>query len=161
MRRTLMSLLLIVAAAAPASAQTGVVVDPDSPPGKEYAIPLESVREGAAPSGPQSDGAATKAPLFGVGVGDDEPVVRADSSPQPDGGGTTQRATRRPGSATGAGDGSAAAEGSESQSVRGGRPVAAAVPEGGTGSTLTIAAVALSVLLLGGVIGSIARRRSG
>jgi outer membrane murein-binding lipoprotein Lpp len=36
----------------------------------------------------------------------------------------------------------------------------ATVPQGGFSDTLTIGAVALSVLLLGGVIGSIARRRS-
>jgi LPXTG-motif cell wall-anchored protein len=43
--------------------------------------------------------------------------------------------------------------------IAGTRTVRAAVPGGDAQSTLTIAALAVSVLLLGGVLGSIARRR--
>lgn len=45
----------------------GVFFDPDSPAGKEYALPLDQAREEAV--GGKSDGpAGKKAPLFGEGV---------------------------------------------------------------------------------------------
>ena len=53
-----------------------------------------------------------------------------------------------------------AALGDAVPSVRSATRTAASVPDGGLGSSAVIGAVALSVLLLGGVIGSIARRRS-
>lgn len=53
-----------------AAGAQGVVVDPDSPTGKEYAIPLEAARRATSPStgGPGSAPTAQKAPLFGEGV---------------------------------------------------------------------------------------------
>ncbi len=59
-------LALLVPSQQRASAK-GVFFDPDSPAGKEYALPLDQAREEAA--GGKSDGPAGKrAPLFGEGV---------------------------------------------------------------------------------------------
>ena len=139
----------------PAAAQ--VFVDPGSPSGKEYAIPLEEARREASTGGgdfPVEQGERS-APLFGEGVG--EP-----SSP---GGSSRDGGDNRPGSG---GDRQGSAEddearggGSVDEALRNTNTVGATVPQGGLGSTATIAIVALSVLLLGGVIGSIARRRAG
>jgi hypothetical protein len=64
-------LVLAVAATAPlASAQErGVTVDPDSPSGTEYAIPVERARDQASPDAgkPKAPGERS-APLFGEGV---------------------------------------------------------------------------------------------
>lgn len=67
--------LLILGCLAFASrAQAGEVhFDPESPAGKEYALPLQQARhEALGPGGGEGDGgsAAAAAPLFGVGVGD-------------------------------------------------------------------------------------------
>lgn len=61
----------IIAAAAlpvqPAAAQDGVHFDPDSPAGKEYALPLDQARDEA--SGDAADRApGERAPLFGAGI---------------------------------------------------------------------------------------------
>lgn len=150
MNRRFVSILAVLAVvpAAPAAAQ--VHVDPGSPSGKEYAIPLESARQNAAGNsgtvlpgaGTSSAASGTSAPLFGEGVGDKPKGAR----------GRSQRGTR---SGIGAGGGS-----SVDNAIAGAQPVRATIPSGGPKSTLTIAALALSVLLLGGVLGSIARRRN-
>lgn len=60
------SLLVTWAVAGPAAAlESGVFIDPGSPAGKEYSVPL-SVLRGAA-SGRPGGGGATQ-PLFGVGI---------------------------------------------------------------------------------------------
>src|SRR5665811_253655 len=51
-----------------AVAKGGVHFDPDSPAGKEYALPLDEARDEAVGEG-QPDGASgASAPLFGVGI---------------------------------------------------------------------------------------------
>lgn len=144
LRRTLILLSLAVALpVTPAAAQSGVVIDDDSPTGKEYAIPLEAARRDAAgQTSGGTPGSASTAPLFGEGVGDSGKDAKGGSRPKASGGASQQSSH------------------TESATVQAGRTAAATVPEGGIGSTLTIVAVALSVLLLGGVIGSIARRRT-
>ncbi len=154
-RRTLITLAVAAVGlpAGSASAQDGVVVDPSSPSGKEYAIPLDAARRDAAPGGQNSGGDSQSAPLFGEGVGDTqaESSTPAGTKPTSDDE-KSQRRSRRLGTAT--------PEVSTAEpTLRPSRPVAAALPDGDASSTLTVAAVALSVLLLGGVIGSIARRR--
>lgn len=138
---------------APAGAQ--VVLDPGSPTGKEYQIPLESARRDASgQSGTPSDGSRT-APLFGEGVGDSSSSGSGagdDGRPQSSGS-DGQRGTKHPSDAS-------SGNGQVVDAIRATRPAGATVPQGGFSSAATIAAVALSVLLLGGVIGSIARRRS-
>jgi hypothetical protein len=76
--RALVSVLMLgLISAAPASAQDdGVTLDPTSPAGKEYVIPLESARgTGADQPAPASSNEATdasepssNAPLFGNGI---------------------------------------------------------------------------------------------
>lgn len=139
--------------AAPAGARSGAVtVDPDSPSGKEYAIPLESARRAATKGTDDGPGSASQgqrsAPLFGEGVGG--APAGGGSKPGSSHAQLPQRTSRR--SAAGA---------AGRDAVAGARPVRATVPAGGAGSVLTIGAVAVSVLLLGAVLGSIARRRSG
>jgi hypothetical protein len=46
----------------------GVFFDPDSPAGKEYALPLDQARDEAAGVGKSDGPAGEKAPLFGEGV---------------------------------------------------------------------------------------------
>jgi hypothetical protein len=144
------SAALLGAYAAPAPAQ--VFVDPGSPSGKEYAIPLESARRNAAHEGddkstPVAQGERS-APLFGAGLGDEPPADRDGDRPSASGS-EPQRQTR---------DGSG---GRVERALQVTNPVGvgAAPPTGGLDASLTIGAVALSALLLGAVIGSIARRR--
>jgi hypothetical protein len=70
-------LLFPLLAAPPAAGQVeeGVFVDPESPAGKEYAIPLEQARREATPDalGPERGpgrASAEPPPLFGMGIGD-------------------------------------------------------------------------------------------
>src|SRR4051794_21479121 len=70
--RFLATLLLgfTLAAAGPAlasAAEPGVHVDPDSPAGKEYAIPIDSVRRDTGGRGSAEPGGGG-APLFGAGI---------------------------------------------------------------------------------------------
>src|SRR5215213_8681592 len=57
--------------AAPTAGATppGLHVDPDSPGGKEYAIPLDQARDDATGGGSQYGGGGSGSHLFGVGVG--------------------------------------------------------------------------------------------
>lgn len=80
MRRICIPLLAaLLAGAVPGEAaaqrEPGVFLDPDTPAGKEYAIPLERARREAAGSGGSSlrrggseRAAAESAPLFGAGI---------------------------------------------------------------------------------------------
>lgn len=75
MRKTALTALLLAATvASPAAAQDDGVfvdpVDPDSPAGKEYALPLDRAREEAAPGAGTSEdgGRGSGQPLFGVGI---------------------------------------------------------------------------------------------
>jgi hypothetical protein len=148
-RRRLIPAAVLFAAllpAAPAVAQ--VHVDPGSPSGKEYAIPLEQARNNASGNSGVGSGTNTStsseaaaAPLFGEGIDH-------KSNPPKGVGKRGQKSTT---------DGTAPA--TVGSAIAGTQPVRATVPSGGAKSTLTIGALALSVLLLGGVLGSIARRR--
>jgi opacity protein-like surface antigen len=61
-------LVAFAASAAPASAQDGPVVDPDSPTGKEYALPLDSARKQASGKNDSASGGNEATPLFGEGI---------------------------------------------------------------------------------------------
>lgn len=73
-RRSLIAVTAAAAVAMPgaASAQDGVFVDPDSPSGKEYAIPLEAARRQADPDSSRevrvTPGQRDVSPLFGEGI---------------------------------------------------------------------------------------------
>lgn len=112
----------------------GVHVDPKTPAGKEYALPLETARRDAA--GGASEGASSDAaPLFGAGIS------RRDAQ------GNGKDGNRR--SANGTKDNGAAAGTSSSETI------AAAVAENGTGVSggLLTALIALGVVLVGGIVG--------
>jgi hypothetical protein len=113
--------------------------DPDSPAGKEYALPLDQAR-GEAIGGSESDrGAAPGAPLFGVGVSPPGPESAGIAGP----GGEKAGRQASPGTKRSAPRGSAA------------RPVAVVrISEAGDGYPLTSgAALVAAIVLLGGALG--------
>lgn len=133
------ALACLFASAGGAGAQSdGVHVDPESPAGKEYALPLESARRDAAGGAPSSGGATSSggsdpAPLFGEGISRD----------------------RSRGSGNGSDNRS---RGGDDKSPRNGlvdSSVATAVAENGSGLSagLLTVLIALGVLLVGGVVG--------
>jgi cobalamin biosynthesis Mg chelatase CobN len=131
--------LIVVASALslllPATAtgqEPGVSYDPDSPAGKEYAVPLDRVRQES--SGTQSQDASPGAtPLFGVGVS------RAPTS--------SRSGTAKP--STG---GSSAGDGNESPAPAGGSGSGGG---GGTTATEAVAASASRQLFAGGGIAAL------
>jgi hypothetical protein len=142
-------------AAPPAAAQEGgVFVDPDSPAGKEYAIPLEEARRQAAGGG--GDGPSSGQPLFGEGI------ERAEGSASgSDGGGSRDRDGSRGGAGAPGGRGSVQPDGGEdaSEGARGILPssqrsaaIEAAAADGSDGLlTAGIAAAVLAAGLLAGL----------
>src|SRR4051794_31174635 len=145
--RSLTTLLLgiTLAAAAPAlaaAAEPGVHVDPDSPSGKEYAIPLDSVRRDAGGRGSAEPGGGG-APLFGAGISSAPRSTRGGS-------GATHRS------------GSGRKPAKQDRSGSGERKAAVAAASAGAGSdgstALTSAAIGLAVLLAGGALGLVLRR---
>jgi hypothetical protein len=124
----------------------GVHVDPNSPAGKEYALPLEEARRNAAPSGQGSAGATDSGnPLFGAGITRDGSDRGEDLAAGAGGGGNGE-----------SGDGAAGG------SVPGGREAArAAIPAvqqgGDVSSGLLTGLIALGVLICGGAIGLVVR----
>jgi len=153
---TLATVLTLLAAATAAPAQ--VVIDPDSPSAKEYAIPLENERRQADPDTAVEDGVTQgerSSPLFGEGIeapareggGEAEGKSRSSSSSgedRTDGGGNT-------GATTGSEDTPAVVRAATSDP---------GAPDGGIGTTLAIAGVALAVVAVGGGAGLLLRRRS-
>jgi hypothetical protein len=155
-------LILLLAPPSAAMAQgPGVFVDPDSPAGKEYALPLDQARREAAPdaSGPgagrtgrDSGGDAsgsTAPPLFGEGI---EPSDGAAAGKDGDSGATDSSDSsnrRRDGETPGAGLASRAGDGAPT--ARGSAAIEAAAGEG-SGALLTagMGAAVLAVGLLAG-----------
>ena len=144
---------LILAIPGPAWAQEDeIFVDPNSPAGTEYELPLDRAREeaggggaGGSSGGGSGAGAATgEAPLFGEGV------ERAASGSARDGG-----ATRSAGTSTGSGEPDDRAA-ITPPAVHAQAPS----PDDGGGALLAVAAGAAGVLLLGGLAGMLWRRRS-
>lgn len=152
LRRGLLMLLCGLAVTAPvASAQDDeIFVDPESPTGKEYELPIDRAREQAAPTTRKrsSRSAAPAAPLFGEGV---EPE-RA-GTPAPDR--TRETRAARQEKAAGAN----ATDAATLSRARGDREARAAAPEGGAGLVAIVAAAA-AVLLVGGLLGLLLRRRA-
>lgn len=151
--------MLLLALPAVAAAQDGVVIDDDSPTGKEYAIPVERAREEASgrKGSPSPPAPGEAAPLFGVGVGE-----------EPDsGGGRAEPGGTRPdrqAAGSGSGGGDARGNGSSGDATRtrtAPTPVRAqvATPAGGTREALLVAGSAGLVITLGAVAGTSLRRR--
>ena len=128
----------------------GVHVDPDSPAGKEYALPLDSARREATPGVGGSN-----PPLFGAGISP------AGGSSR-EGGPTEQKQGRdAPGIGNASGDGNASeGDASGGRPTASGVPGAAAVGDGGGGfsAALMTALVVVAVLVTGGAIGLVLRQ---
>ena len=153
---------------APVSAQDGDVhVDPDSPTGREYDIPLERARRDAT-SKPEADAPyrSRSAPLFGEGIdsatGDETPSASSSGAAKPGSGGSS-----KPGSG-----GSGASERRETRKSRHAqeheralpRTVEAAIKQPGAPardgkSLLLVGVVAAGLVGLGVAAGTVARKR--
>lgn len=149
-----LAILLALAAPAPAYAQgSDPQVDPDSPAGTEYELPLDRARQEAGGGGSGgssgssgSRGTTDEAPLFGEGVAsgagsenakpapkeDTDPDAATTASLEPDGTSGTPEAVR----------------------------AQAPSPDGSSGDLVAIGTGAGGVLLLGGLAGLAWRRRS-
>lgn len=155
---------LLAASAAPATAQERVQLDPDSPAGVEYQLPLDRARLEAAPSRgasrPSSGGdGGSGVPLFGAGIapggsqssealGEDRPADEGSAG----GGQESEDAAAGGGGARGTGG----------PGEQGGSPSSLSTTtagEGGGDSTgLILGAIALGVVAVGGGLGLALRR---
>ena len=149
---------LAVTATAATAAEDEIFVDPGSPSGKEYALPIDSARQQAAAEARGGKTSGTKqTPLFGEGVDDRS----ASNSGSDAGGGSADDGAAAP---AGAGKANkASTTRSPGTAADGGTPITAraqaASPEGGLG-TIAIIGAGAGVLLLGGAIGLLLRRRA-
>jgi hypothetical protein len=142
-RRLSLAVLLGMLAAFPASpvsAQSGVHLDPNSPAGKEYAVPIDKARREALGAPSPSTGRAKADPtpadgsqqLFGAGI---------KPAPRGSGGSTSGGRTRKPGDPPAAVVSPAAAAGADDGSP-----------------TLVTGGIALAALLAAGALGLLLRR---
>ena len=138
--------------ASPVAAQEyGVHVDPNSPAGKEYAIPIDQARRQAegTSSGDGSRGSSDSAPLFGVGIsrragGNTGSAKSAAGAARSSRGGT--QGARRSGRSRSPGKSQAS------------RLTSAASTDAGGSATAQTAALVAAVLLAGGLIGLVLHR---
>ena len=165
---------LMVTAPVAAAQDDEVFVDPRSPSGKEYALPIDQARQQGAPKThkPKRSSESAKAPLFGEGV---EPnrggTTTTQAAPERRDGSqdgsrpanaraaaerTANAAARAKAAALEKADAEADARSAELARTRALRAQAAA-PEGG-GFTAIIGA-GVGVLLIGGLVGLLLRRR--
>jgi hypothetical protein len=158
MRAGLVTVFVCLILAAPAVAQEdGVFVDPDSPAGKEYAIPLEEARRHGAGGGAPGTGQ----PLFGAGIEQATPPVESGNAPGGAGGSASSGAGgSRSGKARANGDNGT---GGSSESSEGNQAVqrSAAINAAASGSSdglITAAIVAL--VLAAGLLAGVALRRA-
>jgi LPXTG-motif cell wall-anchored protein len=156
-RRVLAPLVLACLTVAPGVAQgQGVVIDPDSPTGKEYAIPAEQARrEGSQGSRTMpSQGTEQIAPLFGQGVTPDASgsSARADAQRR----GTSSAARDQ---ASGSGDSPKTTRNYASPPAVGETLATRHSGESGSMSGLALGAGGVAVALVGGAAGLLLRRR--
>jgi hypothetical protein len=160
----LVVLIILAGLASASSAEAGEVhFDPESPAGKEYALPLQEARgEALGTSGPQGgEGSAATAPLFGVGVG-------GGASPGGDGEASKAGTTVAGSAGSRKGTPGQASPGDPQSAARGGQERARATAEPsapareGYSPGLGIL-ILLGLLLLGAILGFglRGRRRSG
>jgi hypothetical protein len=139
------------------TATAQVHVDPESAPGKEYEIPLDRVRNDAAPNGSgegsPSGTAPDPAPAFGVGLA---PRGASDER-SPDRGGARSGSRDQDSRKQPSGDEAPAGPTTDNSTeiVR-----AAGSTGGGVGPTLTFSALGVGALLLGAAAGFVLRRRT-
>ena len=141
--------------ASPAVAQEdGVFIDPGSPSGKEYQIPLEAERRLADPAqDPEAEiqQGSRSSPIFGTGIVGDDASAGAPGS-------ASKNRDREPGAD--AQRQSDPLESSDDDAVIRGATTNPGAPSGGVGVPLTIGGVAVGVLLVGGLAGLFLRRRA-
>jgi len=155
MLRGLLFALCALALSAPAAvaADDEIFVDPGSPSGKEYALPIDRARKEAArdTKGAKDAKGQSATPLFGEGV--DAASTPGASGRRAGGGGKAAADDASTGAAgtTGAGSRETAPKTLKAQ---------AAAPDGGIGVAAIIGGVSVGVLLLGAAIGVLLRRRA-
>lgn len=148
-------LALGIAALVPAVAladENTATVETGGPSSTEYAIPLDTARKDAAGGDHKPSGQDDGAPLFGVGVKPDSgsaAPAQAKATPK------KHHRARKHGKAR---KHAAAARPADTITLPTATP-ASSTHDDGAGTPATIGALTLSVLLLGFVLGSIARRR--
>ena len=139
-----------IAGAAAATTDDGIHVDPNSPPGVEYALPLQAAREqaGAGRSAAGNSQAAGRGQAFGVGI---EPGSQAKA-----GAGTSARRSRPGRGSTAGAPPTAGLESAPSISPR----ALASVEQrdGGAPVVFSLAGIVV-VALLGGLVALLLRRR--
>jgi hypothetical protein len=153
-RRLGLSLVLLSAALLlpPSGAQAQVVVDPNSPAGKEYAIPLEQKRDEASGKKDAKSGDG-QAALFGEGIsqaGDDDTGSKGGKSGKAK---KKQKGSKKDDSQSDEQSENANLAGGSGSGGGGGGP-----DEAGTSGALLTSGIALAVLLLGGGIAFLMRR---
>jgi hypothetical protein len=160
LRIAAISAVLATCTAGSAAAQDdGVFVDPGSPSGKEYQIPLESARRQADPTtraGAKVAPGERSSPLFGEGIEPEDDTASAGSG---NGGGSSS-------GGSGGNGGGGSTPGTTPATQDPGRTTLPAAtrpgaPDGGGGTTLMILGGAAVVLLAGGLGGYAMRRSSG
>lgn len=148
--------------------EPGVHIDPGSPAGKQYQIPVAAARgEGSGGSGGLGSSSGTSAPAFGVGV---KPTISSSRTTGTSGASDGKRATvlrrhhaqpggRGAGGRAGGAGSSARQPVSEPTASRGLASPSAASSPGGDNSWLALAGGGALVLLVGGGSGFVLRRR--
>lgn len=140
---------LTLALAATATAQDGVTYDPDSPAGREYALPLEEARGEGGGKGSTTSGGGSEASggndsgLFGDGI-----TPRA-SAGSPTASSNGNGSSPSPSSDSPSPEEDAAADVPQTQ-PRPDSPVSVALSDGSSDSLLTGGVVALAALLAAG-----------
>ncbi len=154
MRRLGLSLVLLSAAALlPTGAQAQVVVDPDSPAGKEYAIPLDTARE----TGRSKKGRRTANPgggRFGEGISKSGNDRDGSASTKDGGTGTDDGSKGKSRKSRKDSDGDEALGGGSGGGGSGG----GGSGDGGSSAGLLTGGIALAVLLIGGAVALMTRR---
>jgi hypothetical protein len=139
-------LVVALVLAAPVQGQDDAPrVDPDSPAGTEYELPLDRAREEASGGGGTSGAAAAAAPLFGEGI---EPTASSSGKGARSGARSTGTAAPVP------------EEGHTADSSTATVRAQAPQPGGGLGGALAIGGGAAAVLALGALGGLALRRRA-
>jgi hypothetical protein len=142
---------------APAGGQDDVFVDPDSPTGSEYDIPLERARRDASTD--RSEAARSyrsrTAPLFGEGID-----AQSESGPRP--AARSSNSSGKRGEARGRGNRKSSSGDADAVPKRLPQPVRAAIRQPGApgDSTAQLAGLAGALLVGLGVIGGLVLRRS-
>lgn len=147
MRRLVVSLVLLSAAVLPSGAPAQVYVDPDSPAGKEYAIPLEQKKDQAA-GGKKDSGSAP----FGEGI--TKPGARSSRAEED---GPSKASAKKDRDDEEDFDTTGAVGSSDSGGSSGGGGGASPDEAGASGALLT-SGIALALVLLGGGIAFLMRR---